>query len=53
MGKAELASQYSGGAEMLLRRFVHLTVETVVVAVALMLALPFFLALSSPFLGSW
>jgi hypothetical protein len=39
------------GAEMLLRTFVHLTTETVVVAIALMLALPFFLALSSPFIG--
>jgi hypothetical protein len=36
---------------MLLRTFVHLTTETIVVAIALMLALPFFLALSSPFTG--
>jgi hypothetical protein len=36
---------------MLLRTFVHLTTETAVVAVALALALPFFLALSSPFIG--
>jgi hypothetical protein len=38
---------------MLLLTFVRLTIETVVVAVALMLALPFFLALSSPFISSW
>jgi hypothetical protein len=38
---------------MLLRTFVHLTTETMVVAIALMLALPFFLAVSSPFIGSW
>jgi hypothetical protein len=31
---------------------VDATVETFVIAVALMLALPFFLALSSPFIGS-
>jgi hypothetical protein len=36
-----------------MRTFVHLTIETAIVAVALMLALPFFLALSSPFIGSW
>ena len=36
---------------MLVRKFVHLTIQAVVVAMALMLALPFFLALSSPFIG--
>jgi hypothetical protein len=38
---------------MLLHTFVHLTTETIVVAAALLLALPFFLALSSPFIGGW
>jgi hypothetical protein len=38
-------------AGMLVRKFVHLTTQAVVVAMALMLALPFFLALSSPFIG--
>jgi hypothetical protein len=43
--------QSNWGSGMLLRTFVHLTTETIVVAIALMLALPFFLALSSPFTG--
>jgi hypothetical protein len=39
---------------MLMRTFVHLTTETLVIAVALMLlALPFLLALSLPFIGGW
>jgi hypothetical protein len=33
---------------MLMRTFVHLTIEIAIIAVALMLALPFLLALSSP-----
>jgi hypothetical protein len=37
---------------MVLRTFVRLTIATIVVAVAVMLALPFFLALSLPFIGS-
>jgi hypothetical protein len=37
----------------MLRTFVHLTTETLVVAVALMLAVPFFLALLSPFVRNW
>ena len=36
---------------MLVRQFVHLTAEALVVATALMLALPFFLALAMPFIG--
>lgn len=36
---------------MLLRSFMRLTTATVVFAVALLLAMPFFLALSSPFIG--
>jgi hypothetical protein len=38
-------------AGMLVRAFVHLATQGVVVAMALMLALPFFLAVSSPFIG--
>jgi hypothetical protein len=38
-------------AGMLVRRFVHLTTQAVVVAIALMLALPFLLAVSLPFIG--
>jgi hypothetical protein len=38
-------------AAMLVRKFVHLTTDGIVLAMALMLALPFFLALSAPFVG--
>jgi hypothetical protein len=38
-------------AGMLFRTFMRLTTATVVVAVALLLAAPFFLALSLPFIG--
>jgi hypothetical protein len=36
---------------MLGRKFVHLTTDAIVLAMALMLATPFFLALSAPFVG--
>lgn len=36
---------------MLVRTFVHLSAQAIVVAIALTLALPFFLAVSSPFVG--
>jgi hypothetical protein len=36
---------------MLVRTLVHLTTQAIVVAMALGLAVPFFLALSSPFIG--
>lgn len=36
---------------MLVRQFVHLTTEAIVVAIALMLGLPFFLTLATPFIG--
>jgi hypothetical protein len=36
---------------MLVRTFVHLTTQAIIVAVALMLAFPFFMALSAPFVG--
>jgi hypothetical protein len=36
---------------MLVRKFVHLTTDAIVLAMALMLAIPFFLALSAPFVG--
>ena len=36
---------------MLVRRYVHLTTDAIVLAAMLMLALPFFLALSAPFIG--
>ena len=39
------------GTTMLLRSLMHMTTEAVVVAVALALALPFFLALATPFVG--
>jgi hypothetical protein len=32
-------------------KFVHLTTDAIVLAMALMLAVPFFLALSAPFVG--
>ena len=38
---------------MLMHTVVHLTIETLVIAVAVMLALPFLLALSSPFIAGW
>jgi hypothetical protein len=38
---------------MLMHTFVRLTIETLVIAVAVMLALPFLLALSSPFIAGW
>lgn len=38
---------------MLLRTFVRLTTETIVIVTALVLALPFFLALLSPFSSGW
>jgi hypothetical protein len=38
-------------AAMLVRKFVHLTTDAIVLAMALMLAIPFFLALSAPFVG--
>ena len=36
---------------MLVRKLAQVTTQTIVVAVALMVALPFFLAVSSPFIG--
>jgi hypothetical protein len=36
---------------MLVRKFVHLTTDAIFLAMALMLALPFFMALSAPFVG--
>jgi hypothetical protein len=36
---------------MIMRTFVHLTTEAIVLATVMALALPFFLALSSPFVG--
>jgi hypothetical protein len=41
----------SRGTTMLLRTLMHLTTEALVVAAALSLALPFFLAVTSPFIG--
>jgi hypothetical protein len=38
-------------AGMLLSTFMRLTTATIVVTVALLLAIPFFLALASPFIG--
>lgn len=38
-------------AVMLVRTFVHLTTQAIVLATGLMLALPFFLALATPFIG--
>ncbi len=36
---------------MLIRSFVRLTTATIVVAMSLLLAIPFFLLLASPFIG--
>ena len=36
---------------MLVRQFIHLTTEAIVVAIALILGLPFFLTLAMPFIG--
>jgi hypothetical protein len=38
-------------AGVLVRTFVHLTTQAIIIAMALILAMPFFLALSSPFIG--
>lgn len=38
-------------AGMLVRKLAQVTTQAIVVAVALMVALPFFLAVSSPFIG--
>jgi len=38
-------------AEMILRTFIHLTTEAIVLATVIALAVPFLLALSSPFIG--
>jgi hypothetical protein len=38
-------------AVMLVRTFVHLTTQAIVLAAVLMLALPFFLTLAMPFIG--
>jgi hypothetical protein len=38
---------------MVMHTFVRLTIETLVIAVAVMLALPFLLALSLPFVSGW
>jgi hypothetical protein len=35
---------------MLVRKFIHLTTEALIIATVLTLALPFFLAVSSPFI---
>ena len=40
------------GSAMLVRQFVHLTSEAIVVGVVLVLGLPFFLFLAMPFIGS-
>jgi hypothetical protein len=37
---------------MLVRQFIHLTSEAIVVGVVLVLGLPFFLFLAMPFIGS-
>ena len=46
-----MVNQWTMEPGMLLRSFMRLTTATVVVAVALLLAMPFFLALSSPFIS--
>jgi hypothetical protein len=46
-----MVNQQNMEAGMLLGDFVRLTTATIVVAVAMLLAVPFFLALASPFIG--
>jgi hypothetical protein len=48
-----MGNQQNMEAGMLLRSFVRLTTATIVVALSLLLAVPFFLAVASPFIASW
>ena len=48
-----MVNQWNTEAGMLFRTFMRLTTATIVVAVALLLAIPFFLALSLPFIARW
>lgn len=48
---ANMVNQQNMEAGMLLRSFVRLTTATIVVAMSLLLAAPFFLLLASPFMG--
>ncbi len=46
-----MVNQQNMEAGMLLRSFVHLTTATIVVAISVLFAVPFFLVLASPFMG--
>lgn len=46
-----MVNHHTMEAAMLLRGFLRLTSATVVVAVALLLAVPFLLAMAAPFIG--
>jgi hypothetical protein len=46
-----MVNEWTVEAGMVLRTFIRLTTATVVVAISLLLALPFLLALSLPFSG--
>ena len=46
-----MVNQWTVEAGMLIRTFMRLTTASIVVAIALLLAIPFFLALSLPFIG--
>jgi len=46
-----MVNQWNTEAGMLLRSFARLTTATIVVAVVVLLAVPFFLALASPFIA--
>jgi hypothetical protein len=46
-----MVNQWTVEAGMLIRTFMRLTTASIVVAIAVLLAIPFFLALSLPFIG--
>jgi hypothetical protein len=46
-----MVNEWTVEAGMFVRTFMRLTSATIVVAISLLLAIPFFLALSLPFIG--
>jgi hypothetical protein len=48
---ANMVNQQNVEAGMLIRSLVHLTTATIVVTMAVLFAVPFFLVLASPFIG--
>ena len=47
----EIECEWNLEAEMILRTFIHLSTEAIVLATVMALGLPFFLALTSPFIA--